>query len=167
MNTQVYLALGTNLGDRVENLKTALQHLQTSVKLTSVSACYDTPPWGITQQPRFLNLACGGQTTLSPQELLTFAKGIEAQMGRHEGLRYGPRIIDIDILFYDDLILNEELLTIPHPRLTERAFVLLPLADIAPQVIHPVTKLTVSEMLQRVDSQGIERLPLSLSDVIS
>lgn len=167
MNHQIYLALGTNLGDRPHSLIEALHHLQASVKLTQISFCYDTAPWGITDQPRFLNLACGGETTLASQELLTFTKGIEASMGRRDGIRYGPRVIDIDILFYDDLVLHEETLTIPHPRLHERAFVLGPLADIAPDIVHPVTQKTVAEMLKTVDRQGIERLPLDLSGIIS
>ena len=167
MNHQIYLALGTNLGDRPHNLTETLQHLKTAVQLTQISSCYDTTPWGVVDQPRFLNLVCGGQTTLTAQELLTFTKRIEARLGRRDGLRYGPRVIDIDILLYDDLILHEEKLTIPHPRLPERAFVLQPFADIAPEVVHPLTQQTIAAMLKTVDKDGIERLPLDLSGIIS
>jgi len=155
---QVWLGLGANLGDRARNLSEALNELGQQVTVERVSPCYETEPWGITDQPRFLNLVCSGWTDLDPRELLAFLKEIERHMGRSTTVRYGPRPIDIDILFYDDLVLAEEGLTIPHPRLHERAFVLAPLADLAPELVHPGRGMTVAAMLAAVGTRGVERL---------
>lgn len=146
----VYLGLGSNLGDRQANLHRALELLSADVKVAQVSPTYDTAPVGNTDQPRFLNLVCKAKTLLSPPHLLTFVKNIETKMGRTPGPRNSPRPIDIDILFYGGLVLETPALVIPHPRLTERAFVLAPLADIAPRLKHPVSGKTVRQMLKEL-----------------
>jgi 2-amino-4-hydroxy-6-hydroxymethyldihydropteridine diphosphokinase len=155
---QVWLGMGSNLGDRAGHLDRGLERLSERIQIAAVSPCYETEPWGVTDQPRFLNLACTGHTKLGPRELLTFVKEIERDMGRVERVRYGPRIIDIDILFYDALVLTDEDLIIPHPRLPERAFVLAPLADIAPEFVHPQSGMTIAELLSAVETDGVRRL---------
>ena len=137
---QIYLGLGSNMGDRYYNLEWALHSLSQKMGMGQVSSIYDTAPVGNTAQPRFLNLVCEATTSLTPIELLAFIKEIEMDMGRQPGPPNSPRPIDIDILFYDNQIINTPELIIPHPRLTERAFVLVPLAEIAPDFVHPVTR---------------------------
>jgi len=151
----VYLALGTNLGDRLANLRTALDTLPPQVRIRRESGIYETPPWGFTEQPAFLNMVIEAETDLRPLTLLHYLKGLEASLGREKSFRYGPRHIDLDILFYDDLLLDDELLTLPHPRLHERGFVLVPLAEIAPQYIHPRLKRSIADLLREVDTRGI------------
>jgi len=151
----VFLALGTNLGDRLENLHRAIEALAPTVKILARSPIYETPPWGVTDQPAFLNMALRGETLLPPTALLHFLKSLERQLGRIPSVRYGSRLIDLDILFYDDLVLDSDELTIPHPRVHERAFVLVPLADLAPDFVHPVLRKSVSTLLQQVDAGGI------------
>src|SRR5579885_3230575 len=131
----VYLALGSNLGDRRGNIAAALQRLRAIIEIETISSVYETEPVGYLEQPRFLNIVCGGKTRLSAQELLKAAKEIEVAIGRQPTFRNGPRPIDIDILLYDNIQTEQEALTIPHPRMNERAFVLVPLAEIAPDVI--------------------------------
>ena len=159
---RVYLALGANMGDRQSKLLQALQLIRARTSIEKVSACYETKPAGYLEQPDFLNTTCLVTTELSPQELLFFLKQIERQMGRQTNFRNAPRPIDIDILFYDDLILESSDLTIPHPRMSERAFVLVPLTEIAADVIHPVLKLAVAELFQRVDKSGVSSAPFDL-----
>ena len=156
MNT-IYLALGTNLGDRMDNLRRAVAALHPTVHVTALSSVYETPPWGYTDQPAFLNMALAGETDLEPLELISFLKKLESELGREKTFRNGPRLIDMDILFYDDLIFNQNDLVIPHPRLHERAFVLVPLNDIAPDLMHPVLKRAVRDLLQDVDTKGVNR----------
>ncbi|MBN1665980.1 MAG: 2-amino-4-hydroxy-6-hydroxymethyldihydropteridine diphosphokinase [Anaerolineales bacterium] len=159
MQHQVYLALGTNLGEREANLAAARAALPPLVREVTASPIYCTPPWGFEQQPDFLNQVVLAQTEASPLELLAYLKQVEAQVGRKPTFRYGPRVVDLDILFYDDLVLQHPELTIPHPRLAERAFVLVPLADLAPELRHPVSGQTVQAMLAALPVDGIEPYP--------
>jgi 2-amino-4-hydroxy-6-hydroxymethyldihydropteridine diphosphokinase len=155
MSHTVYIALGTNIGDRAENMQQALKKLESIMQVEERSPIYETPPWGLVDQPDFLNQVVRGETELSPVELIKALKEIEAEMGRVPTIRYGPRLIDLDLLFYDDLVFETEKLSIPHPRMRGRAFVLVPLADLAPEIIHPVYGETVIEMLAEVDPAGI------------
>ena len=151
----IYLALGTNLGDRLANLRAALHALAPDVRVLAESHIYETPPWGYADQPAFLNMAVKCETGLGPESLLKRLKQIEVEAGREASFRYGPRQIDLDILFYDDLVLESKALTIPHARLQERAFVLVPLMDIAPNLIHPVLKKSVADLLAGQNVEGI------------
>ena len=151
--TTVYLSLGSNMGDRQGNLDKALDYLSQRLRMGKVSSIYDTEPVGNTNQPRFLNLACQVFTRLAPMELLTLVKGIEIKLGRPPGSSNGPRPIDIDILFYGDQVVENPELVIPHPRLAERAFVLAPLAEIAPDLVHPVSSKTVKELLDSLSEK--------------
>ena len=155
-----YLGLGSNMGDRRENIDKAMEYLSRRLRVTEKSSVYDTEPIGNPQQPRFLNMVCQVKTMLKPQDLLVLSKGIESKMGRLPGKSNSPRPIDIDILFYGEEVVKTPELTIPHPRLTQRAFVLVPLAEIAPALIHPVNKKTVTELLKEVKRgvQGVLKL---------
>jgi 2-amino-4-hydroxy-6-hydroxymethyldihydropteridine diphosphokinase len=152
---QVYLALGSNLGDRHANLRAAVKALAPGVRVLEESRIYETPAWGYEDQPPFLNMALKAETSLQPEALLAHVKQLESDLGRTPSFHWGPRLIDIDVLFYDDLVLDTPGLTIPHPRLHERAFVLVPLADIAPALLHPATGKTVQQMLEDVDRSAI------------
>jgi 2-amino-4-hydroxy-6-hydroxymethyldihydropteridine diphosphokinase len=151
----VYLGLGSNLGDRAANLRRAVKALMLKATILAESAAYETPPWGVKNQPAFLNMAVKLDTELTPMELRDSVKGIEVALGRERSYHWGPRVIDIDILFYDDLIMDEPGLVIPHPRLHERGFVLVPLESIASNFVHPLLGLSIRELLQRVDTSGI------------
>ncbi len=151
----IYLALGSNLEDRQANLRQALMSLAPGVEVLERSPIYETEPWGYQDQPRYLNQVVSGTTRLAPLALLQHLKSIEVSLGRTPSFRYGPRLIDLDILFYDDLVLESDELTIPHPRLTERAFVLVPLGDLAPDLRHPILGVTVLDLLQRLDRSGV------------
>ena len=151
-----YLGLGSNLGNRQDNLDKTLNLLSQRLRVRQVSSIYDTEPVGNVNQPRFLNSVCQVHTTLTPTELLALAKGIELKLGRAPGKSNTPRPIDIDILFYDDQVIETPELVIPHPRLAERAFVLIPLDEIAPDLVHPVSGKTIRELLQGVtETQGV------------
>jgi 2-amino-4-hydroxy-6-hydroxymethyldihydropteridine diphosphokinase len=144
--TTTYLGLGSNLGNRALNIYHALRRLGSHLRIDRISSLYETEPVGVTDQPWFLNLVCRGETDLTPEALLDVAKGIEAEMGRQEGVRFGPRLIDIDILLYGDLILVLPRLVIPHPRLHERGFVLVPLGELAPSLVHPALEKDVAQL---------------------
>ena len=143
----VYLGLGSNLGEREANIRRALNLLSQKLRLGLVSSLYDTEPVGVVNQPRFLNLVCQVFTNLPPLELLTITRGLELKMGRVTGKPGASRIIDIDILFYGNRVVDMPGLVIPHPRLAERAFVLVPLAEIAPELVYPVNGKTIKELL--------------------
>ncbi len=147
-----YLSLGSNLGHREANIASALKMLGQEARILKVSSLYETEPVGYKDQPRFLNCVCSVETELAPQALLELVKTMEKNLGRKRTLRFGPRLIDIDILFYDDLILDSPDLVIPHPRLAERAFVLVPLKEIAPNLVHPLLGLTIEELPERIEN---------------
>ena len=157
MNHIVYLSLGTNLGNRAANLKQAIAWLPPQMTVRAKSDVYETPPWGHTEQDDFLNQAVKVTTYLEPEKLIKHIKRLEVAMGREANFRNGPRLIDIDILFYDDEILDTPLLTIPHPKLHERGFVLLPMMDIAPDHVHPVMKKSIRELVGLCDLEGIKQ----------
>lgn len=139
------------MGDRQKNLELAIKELKNSgLIISKVSSVYNTSPWGYLKQPDFLNIAIECFTTLEPADLLREIKKIEKKMGRIKTIKYGPRIIDIDIIFYDDLIYESEELTIPHPLMHKRYFVLLPLNEIAPYYVHPRLKKSVKELLDNL-----------------
>ncbi len=152
-----FLALGSNLGDRLANLRAALAALTPDVRVTARSHVYETPAWGYEDQPPFLNMVVQGETGLPPAALLDRLKQLESELGRKPSFRWGPRLIDIDILFYDDLVVATPELSLPHPRLEARAFILVPLADVAPEFTHPVLGQTVRQLLERIDASGIQR----------
>ena len=146
----VYLGLGSNLGRREDNLRRAIGLLRRYVRPRKASSVYETAPWGFYQQPHFLNCILEVTATLSPRQVLSSVKSLEREMGRQPGVRYGPRLIDVDILFYGGQTLEHPDLQIPHPRLHQRAFVLVPLAALAPQVFHPTLTLTVAQLADRM-----------------
>lgn len=151
---EVYLGLGSNLGDRERNIAQALELLGERGRVVAVSSLYETEPVGLTG-PLFLNAVGLYQTELGPHELLSFIKGIEARLGRKTVLASRP--IDIDILIYGELAMKSETLTIPHPHLVERAFVLVPLAELAPELVVSGTGQKVSQLLARVSRDGVRR----------
>ena len=164
MKHQLYFATGSNLGDRLQNLHKARQAIQRFAELGTVSSIYETEPWGYSEQPAFLNQVLATTTNLAPLEVLSSIKSIEGEIGRTPTFRYGPRVIDIDILLYDDLILDDARLTLPHPRLTERAFVMVPLNEIAPQYLHPVFHQTIHELLQNMDTSSVQLFPVKYNE---
>jgi 2-amino-4-hydroxy-6-hydroxymethyldihydropteridine diphosphokinase len=157
MNHTVYIALGTNLGNRLANLRAAVASMPPEINALAESHVYETPPWGYEDQPEFLNMVVKAETDLEPEPLLKYLKQLESKLGREQNFRWGPRLIDLDILFYDDLVIDTPPLVLPHPRLHERAFVLVPLIDVAPDLIHPVFHRKVRDLLAEVGTQDIVR----------
>lgn len=147
----VYLGIGSNLGNRRKNCNRAVELLkEKGIVVKKRSSVYETPPWGVKAQPLFLNLAVEIETVLSPRKLLNIIKEVENEVGREQTHRWGPRIIDLDILLYNNRIILGKQLNIPHPFLHRRAFVLKPLDEIAPDIMHPVLKISVHELLQKI-----------------
>ncbi len=153
----IYLSLGSNMGDRQKNLEWALSLLSQRVRMSAVSSIYETEPMDNTEQPRFLNMACQAATMLAPTALLLLAKGIENKMGRTPGKPNSPRPIDIDILLYGEQTIETPELVIPHPRMAKRAFVLVPLAEIAPTLVHPTSGKKIKELLKGVAGQEVSK----------
>lgn len=163
--TRIYLALGSNLGDRLDYFQRALDALGSAARLQRVGQIYETEPWGVTDQPRFLNTAVEAETALAPLDLLMILKTLEAGLGRQATVRYGPRVIDIDILLYGSQTVTGPSLEIPHPRMAERAFVLTPLADLAPDLRPPGWTRTIREQLETLDRSGVAPYPAALLKV--
>lgn len=154
------LALGTNLGNRIENIEEAIRRLTAdgSIRIVSRSELYRSAPWGVTDQDWFVNACVAIQTNLSPFELLRHCQAVENDMGRVRTLRWGPRIIDVDILTFRDLHIADPDLTIPHPLIAERAFVLVPLRDVAPEL--ELNGKTIDAMLEKLDRSEVEAVQL-------
>ena len=161
---RVYLALGSNVGDRRANIEAALERLTAcGVKVQGVSSLYRTEPVGYTDQPWFMNCAAEVMTELMPLQLVRRCQAIQRELGRRPGPRNGPRLIDIDILLYENAVVRSAEVTIPHPRMAERRFVLVPLGEIAAGAEHPVTRQTVREMLGAAPPAAVVKLPEPLA----
>jgi 2-amino-4-hydroxy-6-hydroxymethyldihydropteridine diphosphokinase len=156
MESTIYLGIGTNLGNRLENLHTAIEKIANFSTILKISRVYESEPWGFTDQPQFLNMVIKISSNLNPYQLLEKIKKIEVEMGREPIFRYGPRLIDIDILFFDDLSLQDEKLEIPHAKLHERSFVLIPLMDISPELIHPGFNQTIKYLSSQITTNDIK-----------
>ena len=148
---KVFIGIGSNLGDRISYCKKAIDEISGFAKITQASSLYETDPIGKEDQPNFINCIVEISTDLSPQNLLKDLNSVEEKLGRVRHEKWGPRTIDLDIIFYNELVINDENLEIPHPRAHQRRFVLEPLSEIAPEFIHPKLNLSVSELLKKID----------------
>jgi dihydroneopterin aldolase / 2-amino-4-hydroxy-6-hydroxymethyldihydropteridine diphosphokinase len=145
----VYIGIGSNLGDKESNCREAIYRLQAAgCRVMKVSSVHITEPWGLRDQPLFANMAIMAETSRPPEDLMSLLKTIESDMGREGSVKWGPRLIDLDILLYGDLIVSEASVSIPHPMLHEREFALAPLAEIAPDTMHPVLKKSIKKLLE-------------------
>lgn len=152
----VYLALGSNLGDRAANMEEALERLEArGVRLLARSSFLETAPYGISDQPAFINCAAKCETALPPAGLIAAALGVESDMGRVRERRWGPRNIDIDVILYGDLVLKTPELTVPHYDMHNRDFVLGPLCELEPELMHPVLRVSVSELLANLKARAL------------
>ncbi len=153
--TIAYIGLGSNLGDRLMHLQAALAAMRAAgLQVEKVSTFIETAPYGVTDQPAFLNGVCAVQTSLAPRALLALLLAIETQLGRVRTRHWGPRVIDLDLLLYGDWVLAEPGLIVPHPDLHNRLFVLQPLVEIAPDAVHPQLQLTMQELLEKIKRTG-------------
>lgn len=157
---QAYISLSSNLGDRVGFIEKATEALRGAGTVYRVSSFYKTEPWGIKKQPWFMNVCLEMETALTPEALLQTCLDIEKKLGRVRQKKWGPRIIDIDILFYDSQIVDSDTLYIPHPEISKRRFVLAPLAEIAPDFHHPILKKSIKELLKECPDPSIVKLGL-------
>ncbi|NOY68684.1 MAG: 2-amino-4-hydroxy-6-hydroxymethyldihydropteridine diphosphokinase [Deltaproteobacteria bacterium] len=170
MTNTAYISAGSNLGDRIENIQRGAGALTRSgdVDIRARAGYYSTAPMDYADQPWFVNTAFAITTRLSPDMLLLHLKKAEQVMGRKTGgIRFGPRILDFDIIFYNDLIIDTRKLVIPHPRMHRRGFVLHPLSDICPDFVHPVLGMTVNTLLSGLDESSGECVPLDENEVIT
>lgn len=151
--TIVYLSLGSNLGNREDNLRQALSLISRHMTLTDLSSVYETEPLEYTSQPTFLNMVCAGKTYDRPRNILELTQGIEKALGRVTTFKYGPRTLDVDILLYGHEVIDSPDLQIPHPSFSGRAFVLVPLSEIAPNIIHPVLGKSIADLLMEVSGR--------------
>lgn len=162
MTERVYLAFGTNVGERLQYLRQALVALvaHPEMRLSALSHVYETKPVGLTDQPDFLNMVAAFDTSLTPTSLIRVTQSIERAHGRKRTIRWGPRTLDLDILLYGDQTVCQDQLVVPHPRMTERAFVLLPLAELAPDLIVPGTGRSVSRLVEQTEGkEGVQPCP--------
>lgn len=155
---RVYIGLGSNLGDRVGHLRDAVRRLSAIMRVERVSQLYVAAPLGYVRDDAYINAVLCGASAMTPIELLEMLQSIELAMGRRPGVQFGPRPIDLDLLFYDLIQMETLKLVIPHPRIAQRAFVLKPLAEIAPNLMHPVLYYTISQLLQ--DAEDAEQVKL-------
>lgn len=157
---KAYILLGTNLGDRLSYLQQAKTFIAQQIgEVLATSSIYETAAWGLTEQPSFYNQVLVVKTVVEPESLMQQLLDIEAQLGRIRTIKFGPRTIDIDILLIDDLINDSEFLQLPHPALPQRKFALMPLAEVAPELLHPVEKKTISQLLQAcTDTLDVQKI---------
>lgn len=147
----IYIGIGSNIGDRQANCESAMERLKSrGIIIKKASSLYEIEPWGLKEQPKFINMVIEAVAGLSPEDLLIVLKDIEKEMGRQEIIKWGPRIIDLDILFYDDAVIHMEHLQIPHPLLHKRDFVLSPLCEIAPEKMHPILKKPIRQLKEEL-----------------
>jgi 2-amino-4-hydroxy-6-hydroxymethyldihydropteridine diphosphokinase len=157
MSNGIFLGLGSNIGDRAANLKDAIKLL--GIPIVAISSMYETEPVDYLDQPWFLNQVLQCETSFHPLKLLEQCQKVENELGRTRAISKGPRIIDIDLLFYNDEVMNTAELTIPHPSIPQRKFVLVPLAEIAPDFVHPELNLTIRKLLERCpDKSAVKRI---------